>query len=70
MLLDWLHLAAAIWVAIIVYVIVLVVFSISVSSFVCPRCGERFYAWGRWGLGHNGFARKCGNCDLRKWQCE
>jgi hypothetical protein len=70
MLLNWLHLAAAIWVAIILYVIVLVVFSVSVSNFACPRCGERFYAWGRWGLGHNSFARKCGNCGLRKWQCE
>jgi hypothetical protein len=70
MLLRWLHLAAAIWVAIIPYVVVLVVFSINVSNFACPRCGNCFYAWGPWGLGHNSFARKCRNCGLRKWQCE
>jgi hypothetical protein len=70
MLLNWLHLAAAIWVAIIPYLLVLVVLSVSVSNFACPRCGERFYAWGSWGLGHNSFARKCRNCGLRKYQCD
>lgn len=39
------------------------------ARFRCPRCGSRFYAFGPFGLGHNGFARKCSNCQLRKWNC-
>jgi hypothetical protein len=56
--------------ALIPYVLVLMIVSAKASWFRCPRCRERFYAWGPWGLGHNGFARKCRNCGLRKWQCE
>lgn len=70
LLLNWLHVVAAIWVAIISYLLVLVVFSSRFSNFACPKCGERFYAWGPWGLGHNSFARKCRNCGLHKWKCE
>jgi len=52
------------------YVLSLIIISNIVSAFRCPRCGARFYAWGPWGLGHNGFARKCRNCGLKKWQCD
>jgi predicted RNA-binding Zn-ribbon protein involved in translation (DUF1610 family) len=51
------------------YAIVMIVVANITSNFRCPRCGQRFYAWGPWGLGHNSFARKCRNCGLRKWQC-
>jgi hypothetical protein len=52
------------------YALAWIVLHIIVSNFRCPRCGSRFYAWGPWGLGHNGFATKCRNCGLRKWQCD
>jgi hypothetical protein len=52
------------------YFIALMVASNKASNFRCPRCDSRFYAWGPWGMGHNGFARKCGNCQLSKWQCQ
>jgi hypothetical protein len=39
------------------------------SGFRCPRCGAGFCTFGPWGIGHNSFARKCGNCGLRKWAC-
>jgi hypothetical protein len=34
------------------------------SWFTCPRCGQRFFA--TWWY-HNGFARRCVHCRLRKW---
>ena len=70
-LIVWLHLRVNLaFVALIPYLLGLVIFANVVSVFRCPRCGNRFYAWGPWGLGHNSFARKCGNCGLRKWQCD
>jgi hypothetical protein len=71
-LVSWLHssYAAAPFIAIVPYALALLLLSMVVSNFRYPRCGNRFYAWGPWGLGHNGFARKCRNCGLRKWQCE
>jgi uncharacterized membrane protein (DUF485 family) len=71
-LLNWLHSRVdfAFGAAVIPYALALIVLSIVVSHFHCPRCGSRFYAWGPWGMGHNGFARKCRNCGLRKWQCD
>jgi hypothetical protein len=56
--------------AIVPYALALIIVSNIVSMFRCPRCGSRFYAWGPFGLGHNGFARKCRDCGLRKWQCD
>jgi hypothetical protein len=68
--LNWLHLGINLaFVAIIPYILALLIISNLASNFRCPRCGSRFYAWGPWGLGHNGFARKCRNCGLPKWQC-
>ncbi|HXE09730.1 MAG TPA: hypothetical protein VN612_17630 [Acidobacteriaceae bacterium] len=58
-----------VFVWVIPYVITLIVVGNMVSRFRCPKCGYRFYAFGPFGLGHNGFARKCRNCGLRKWQC-
>jgi hypothetical protein len=40
------------------------------SRLRCPRCGSRFFEFGPFGLGQNPFARKCGNCELGKWQCQ
>ncbi|SNS33732.1 hypothetical protein SAMN05421770_101558 [Granulicella rosea] len=39
-------------------------------SFLCPRCGSKFYRNGPGIFGLNRFARKCRNCGLRKWQCD
>jgi hypothetical protein len=53
------------------YMVALLVVSAKVFWFRCPRCDERFYMRGPWGLGgHNPFTGKCRNCGLRKWQCE
>jgi hypothetical protein len=52
------------------YILTWVVLGCLVGQFRCPRCGGRFYAWGPWGLGHNGFKRSCRNCGLRKYQCD
>ena len=49
------------------YMFAMVVASWKRSRFRCPHCGSRFYYWGP--FVRNGFARKCGNCELRKWQC-
>jgi len=37
---------------------------IRLSFFKCPRCGRQFFA--TWWY-HNGFARRCVHCGLRKW---
>jgi hypothetical protein len=62
---DW-----AVFPALGIYLIGLIISSNLASRFRCPRCGSRYYTWGPLGLGHNGFARKCGNCRLRKWFCQ
>ena len=59
----------SVFVAIVPYALALVIVENAVSSFRCPRCGSRFYAWGPFELGLNGFARKCRNCGLPQWQC-
>jgi hypothetical protein len=70
-LVVWLHLSPGFMVAAgVPYLVALVIVGNRASVFRCPRCGSRFYAWGPFGLGRNGFARKCRNCGLRKWQCE
>lgn len=69
--LAWLHLPSSFaFAAVVPYVLALITVSQIVSMFRCPRCGSRFYAWGPFGLGRNGFARKCRNCGLLKWQCD
>jgi hypothetical protein len=56
-------------VAITVCFLSFVVLRLTLALFRCPRCGRGFYFyWGGWG--HNPFARKCGNCGLRKWDCD
>jgi hypothetical protein len=67
---ELLHLPNFVIPVIVPYVLALIIVSNLVSRFRCPRCGSRFYAWGPFGLGHNGFARKCRNCGLRKWKCD
>jgi hypothetical protein len=37
---------------------------VRVASWRCPRCREAFFR-ARWY--HNGFAKKCVHCGLRKW---
>ena len=51
------------------YMLALLIVANVAAHFRCPQCGSRFYAWGPFGMGHNGFARKCRNCGLKKWQC-
>ena len=65
-----LHLPTFVIPAIVPYVLALILLSNLVSMFRCPRCGSRFYVWGPFGLGHNGFAKKCRNCGLKRWQCD
>ena len=52
------------------YAVALIAFANLAASLRCPRCGSRFFAFGPIGIGHNPFARKCGNCKLPKWQCQ
>jgi hypothetical protein len=53
----------------VLYVACIWIASFRFSRFRCPRCGNRFDAFGPLGMGHNSFARKCRNCGLRKWEC-
>jgi hypothetical protein len=70
-ILNWLHIRSGLaFMVVMSYLIGLMIFATLVSAFRCPRCGNRFYAWGSRGIGHNSFARKCRNCGLCKWQCD
>ncbi len=60
----------AVFPAIAIYIVAMSAASIKASGLRCPRCGSRFFEWGPFGAGHNPFARKCGNCGLKKWQCQ
>jgi hypothetical protein len=47
-----------------IWMLTVIVLSIPLSRFKCPRCGRPFFqTW----LYHNAFARKCVHCGLRMW---
>ncbi len=53
-----------------VLVLALMVLGVAHRQFRCPRCGRRFDLVGKSGWRHNSLARSCGNCGLKKGQCE
>jgi hypothetical protein len=67
---ELLNIPGLVILAIVPYVLALIIVSNLASRFRCPRRGSLFYAWNPFGWGHNGFARKCRNCGLQKWQCD